>query len=550
MPAASIATRTSVASHVKALAQGRRPAAKILLNGLDEAAIPTFTTLDKIEGEVVLTANQDCRFDGLEISFEGYVKTYVENLAVAAAANSRQTAYHRFLKLTQPIDEADLPQPRVAEAGRTHRFPFTFVVPGQLLPHACTHKFRNNQVHDAHLQLPPSMGDQTVSGNGSALDDLAPAMSKIHYVIRVHVSKELDQTDKTVTLLETTRKVRIMPTSDEAPPLSIDAKTEDYVLRKEKGLKKGVFKGKLGRLSIEAAQPTSLRLAPSSVAAPAPTTTVATVNLRFDPADEQAQPPKLQQLTSKLHAITYFGARPMNDFPSRAATIYDSAQGHYETSVSLSARCVEKAEWTRHAPDNERRDSAYSSMSSSSSDFHSAPSKSYIGKSYYTAQVIVPITLPKNRAWIPTFHSCLVARIYTLDLTLSTSSTSPSPSALKLTLPVQISAAPSLTSAPLLNPNEAAPDIDGFFAPRTISVPNNEFLQRGSLADIQALATVAPVVAQQPEVQQQQTPQVPVARPGQLRAPPPGYSAFVSGRPVSQVPQVSRIALAMTPGCG
>lgn len=38
---------------------------------------------------------------------------------------------------------------------------------------------------------------------------------------------------------------------------------------------------------------------------------------------------------------------------------------------------------------------------------------------YYTTSIVVPITLPKDKAFVPTFHSCLVSRIYTLRLSVS-----------------------------------------------------------------------------------------------------------------------------------
>ena len=438
-------------------------------------------------------------------------------MAVASAASARSTAFHSFLKLSQPIDDADLPQPRIAEAGRTYRFPFTFVVPEQLLPHCCTHKCRNDQVHHSHLQLPPSLGDQIVAGNGvSPLDDMAPAMSKIVYAIKVHVSRHRDSDGTDVTLIEKGRKIRIIPASEEAPPLSIDANSE-YVLRKERGLRKGLFKGKLGRLTMEAVQPQSLRLKPPKSVASCPTTTMAKINLRFDPADTSSQPPRLQQLNSKLYVQTYFTTRPMSDVPTRASTTYDGSRGSYIDTISLSTRCVESAQWTLRKGEPFRRDSAYSSMSSSSLDLPEVPTSSD-ETPFYTAQVLVPITLPMDKAFVPTFHSCLVSRIYQLELSLSIAppGKSSTTSSIKLLVPIQVSAAGHSTSE-VSSQDEQAADVNSFFAPRTVAPPAPEFLQRSSIASIEQPQTLATMAVPAP-VHSQNTAD---------RSAPPGYSPFM-----------------------
>src|SRR5204863_3154064 len=97
----------------------------------------------------------------------------------------RTSVLHTVLKLIQPIDESLYPQPRIAEAGRTYAFPFTFVVPERLLEHVCNHSTNHPQVQDAHTRLPPSLGDPMLAASGSALpDDMAPLMCRIQYAIR------------------------------------------------------------------------------------------------------------------------------------------------------------------------------------------------------------------------------------------------------------------------------------------------------------------------------------------------------------------------------
>ena len=92
----------------------------------------------------------------------------------------RTGAYQTFLRLRQPIEDSAYPMPRVLEAGRTYKFPFTFVVPDRLLPHVCSHAKTNAHVERSHTLLPPSLGDPMLANDGkSLLNDLAPDMCRI-----------------------------------------------------------------------------------------------------------------------------------------------------------------------------------------------------------------------------------------------------------------------------------------------------------------------------------------------------------------------------------
>jgi hypothetical protein len=129
------------------------------------------------------------------------------------------------------------------------------------------------------------------SDGRSLLDDLAPDMSSISYTIKVRIVQSRERGGKPIVLADSAKKLRIIPATEEHPHLNItDGMDEDYTFRKEKDLKKGIFKGKLGRLTMEAAQPKSLRLPPPRSESTCSPTTMATVNLCFDPADESAQP--------------------------------------------------------------------------------------------------------------------------------------------------------------------------------------------------------------------------------------------------------------------
>lgn len=465
-----------MATYARKLTQLKRPDVEIFIDDHTDERI--YTTFDAVNGRAEITAPHSARFDDIQITFEGCTRTYVDNMS-PASTKSRTTALHKFLKLVMPIQESEYPQPRIAEAGRTYSFPFNFVIPDQLLPSSCSHKHQEDHVQHAHLQLPPSMGDREVS----IKDDLTPGMAKVQYAIKVQVIKYRESDGKKMTLTEGLRKLYIIPAVLEAPPMSISMDDQGYTLSKSKSLKKGVFSGKLGKITVSAAQTTAFVL-PSSFSGNSVSTTMATVNLRFDPHGGSSQPPRLGGLTSKLKAFTFFAVRPIQALASLSMMTadYDLTRGVYKSTVPLSSRCVENVSWVKHVPKTvyDRRGSDSSSSSSDLSDSPLVPQELET-MVFYTAAVVVPIALPSTKAWTPTFHSCITSRIYALDLSLSihTPGTGVPASTVSLRLPVQIAALGNRDAPAPLSPLEAAAELaqaDEFLRPRVIEIPNAELV--------------------------------------------------------------------------
>ena len=141
---------------------------------------PQYTSLDEINGEVSITAPCDISFDDIYISFEGSTRTFVEKIASTSPTNARTEAFHNFIRLVQPLDESTFSDPRIIEAGKIYKFPFTFVVPETLLPQACSHSKQPAFPEGGHLSPPPSLGDPLVASLGKSLmDDMAPDMGTI-----------------------------------------------------------------------------------------------------------------------------------------------------------------------------------------------------------------------------------------------------------------------------------------------------------------------------------------------------------------------------------
>jgi hypothetical protein len=388
-----------------------------------------------------------------------------------------------------PIRESSYPHPRIAEAGRTYTFPFNFVIPEQLLPRSCTHVCSADHVHEAHLQLPPSLGDKGLSGK----DDLSPETARVRYSIKVRVLKRNEDDEKKTILAESVRALHIVPAQAEAPPMSIAAGDQYYALSKTKLLRKGVFSGKLGKITVSAPQTGALMLPPPATQSTTPATTMATVSLCFEPHDITSQPPRLGGLKTKIKVSTFYSVKPQKDLQMRNGTHieFDPGRGVYETSITINSRCVEGVSWTKHTAANlQRKDSASSDSSSECSESDIAPAPSTKGL-FYTATILVPISLPASKKWLPTFHSCVVSRVYKLDLSLTvhTPGTGVPSTSITLHLPIQIGACGNGNRRATLTAAEAAAelaDAEEFLRPRTIEVPSEELVGNSVLPVLRA----------------------------------------------------------------
>ncbi|KAF9692026.1 hypothetical protein EKO04_010074 [Ascochyta lentis] len=420
-----------IGSKVRTLANMGQPNIEFVMDDSDgpRRVIPSYSTMDTISGHVAITVPAETPFETIDIAFIGTSHTSVDRVTTTPSMTGRTEASHRFLTLRQPINVSDFPSPRVFEVGRTYKFPFTFNIPAQLLPKACTHDVVSDHVRDTHLMLPPSFGDPDLSGFGNALlDDLAPEMAKIVYGVKVRIAQR-GFSDNVVHIIgERLKKVRVKPAFEEQAPLNIDG-NDEYRPKQEKTIKKGLFKGKLGTLTAQTMQPKPFNIPGARTSNNRPITTVAKLVLRFDPAEEGAKPPALSSLHTKLKVSTFYASSPRHNLPSRTHLAFDMSQGVYAESVALNSLCITKAKWEEHtaasnpAPESfVRRDSGISDCSTASGTANAfaagilPPSNNYKSGTFYSAQILVPVTLTEKKNFIPTFHSCLISRAYTLSL--------------------------------------------------------------------------------------------------------------------------------------
>ncbi|KAF3767849.1 hypothetical protein M406DRAFT_25021, partial [Cryphonectria parasitica EP155] len=456
----------------------------------------TYTSGSVLEGEVTITTQRDTPFDSIDIVLVGCSKTRTEGYS------SPHESTHTFLKLRMPVSEERYPTSRILESGATLTVPFTFVLPDFLTLSACHHKVDSEHIRDHHLCLPPSMGSWA-RGNWEK-DDFAPHMAEVIYAIKARVWREQLPASASsaprarhVRIIEAVKAIQVLPSSPEAAPLSVTAKDCLYKMTKTKTLRKNLMSSKTGRLTVSGQQPRAIMLLPDGRVSSG---TTAQIDLKFEPATAGAgpgdvqPPPKITGVSAKIAAHTYYSASAISSLPNMGEWMrvaLSDRRGLYSSSVALpaTARPAHIGPWHMH---HTRRDSGYGSDSahntaascSTATTFHAPPV-------HHTATIQLPVPdLPTTRkAFVPSFHGCILSRVYTLHLSVrvETGGAAGGTSTLSLDLPVQIGVEPAAGSP---GAEEALPSwedaledaaVDEFLRPRVMGVPQEAFQETSVL---------------------------------------------------------------------
>ncbi|RKU47527.1 hypothetical protein DL546_005218 [Coniochaeta pulveracea] len=442
-----------------------------------------YTSGSSVTGEVTITTKREVPFDSVQIVLVGNTKTRVDGI------NSPREVTHTFLKMTMPIPRSAYPVPRTLESGRTYTFPFHFVIPTYLTIGSCNHHIVDDQLPDHHVCLPPTMGKWEK-------DDMAPKMAQIEYSVKARIYRQPDLSQHKIKVMEASESFLVLPASAEHPPLNITKKDKLYKMRHSKTLRKGLLLGKLGRITAEAAQPQAAVLLPDGTSI---SKTETTIDLMFEPVALDVLPPKITAVSAKLIARTFYAGGSIAQLPNLgdwANQVGAEKRGDYQTSVTLPSLVAKKdtgrlARWSQHLSSAVRRDSGYSSGAEEEGRRGSNGSEQPSSPIYHTATLDVPIDMAPllaKRTPIPTFHSCIASRVYTLQLTVSLNSGATT-HAIHFSLPLQIVVAqdPSLALSDDGLPSfetaiqEAETEVDQFFRPRLMQVPEQSYIGNSSL---------------------------------------------------------------------
>jgi len=104
--------------------------------------------------------------------------------------------------------------------------------------------------------------------------------------------------------------------------------------------------------------------------------------------------------------------------------------------VPLASLTMDSVDWERHegGVDQGTTMRSLSTISSEGDDWCPKASAKYkAGSTFYTAAIYVPVTLPRDKTFVPSFHHCLISRSYTLALSVCHGFST----ALELRVPIQ-----------------------------------------------------------------------------------------------------------------
>lgn len=390
-----------------------------------------YTSGSTISGQAVVKTLKDTHFDDIDIIFSGIAATRLDFVQQYPSHSFRP-----FMKLRMPIDRMALPGNHTFEGGKTYTIPFNFVVPHHLTIGACNHHCSSPAVKDQHLRLPPTVG----FWEG---DDQAPEMAQIEYSIKARAYRratEAGQAPHKIT--EGYHILKVLPSLPEDAPLDITFRDERYNLSKAKTIRKNLFSAKAGKLTATANQPSAIMLSADGRQASG---SVARINLEFAPSSGDTAPPKINSVSGKLISSTFFGAAPTDLLPnlgSRATYTANPSLSYTATNNVFNNKTAEKLAWQMRNVSG-RRDSGYSSLGNADEDQSETDNSDDTGKKSkkcpvrHNAVMEIPFNIPMSnrKVFLPTFHSCLISRTYTLHLNLSVG---PTNTAMSLAIPLQI----------------------------------------------------------------------------------------------------------------
>lgn len=314
-----------------------------------------------------------------------------------------------FLRLKQHIDEVNYPASRVFRPGTTYQFPYQFVIPKRLPLKSCSHESKHTSIQQAHTETPPTLH----------LGNLSQSLCKIKYIIRADVSRQNSDLSQNVqTLASCTKTLHFVPTHEKGVSFSRLEQRDVYRSIIVQEVKSQWKRQTLGRLEILASTLQPIQVPSPCFPIHAVNTHVA-LQLRFD-SFRDTLPPRFAKIHPTLKQSTLFSTKPQDDYLCINNIIADQiTRGAHIQVRSLPSQTISSIEWTKHMLPHHSASSSFDQSSQPSSVAELGSSPNSTTGYYYTASVMIPISLSSSRDLVPTFHSCLVSRTYALELRLS-----------------------------------------------------------------------------------------------------------------------------------
>lgn len=395
------------------LKEPSRPAAVLTLN-IEVDDQRTFTTREQIIGKLTIKTLIDTPFDKLEIKLQGISRTYGRRI-VPHAPNARTvTTAHRFLELTQPDLAHCFPDDKVFRSGRRYDFPFEFAIPDRMLPATCRHAVESPGIHELHTSMPPSLGDHQA---GEA-NDYAPRRVSVKYRIfaRVFKAEGRDGHSKMEMLAFDSKRIKFMP-SDVVPMRAPEVSSHIDHIGRCIPLRK-LWVKQLGNLVVQSVEASTFQVQKvHSGVWRSDLSGQVKLELMFIPAFDGAEPPRQIELSGIFRTETTSAVSPLVQLPSTDPWLGPELDRHTAPSIILSSQAVGKISWTRvSAAGTEfgEKCPSYEALPSGRSPQYPR------SNSHYSAEIVASLAAAVGCSLVPTFHSCLISRTYSIDLRLST----------------------------------------------------------------------------------------------------------------------------------
>ncbi|PYH35326.1 uncharacterized protein BO87DRAFT_356516 [Aspergillus neoniger CBS 115656] len=378
---------------------------------------PSYTTWDRIEGTVTVTAPNDTNVNNTQITFEGSSRVFLPRPITELR---EPTACHTFLKLQQPIETPNSP---IHVPGRTYSYPFYFVIPEELPLGSCIHEKSNGCVDYRHAKLPPTL----------RFPNLSQELCRIAYSVRATVFYHIENDGNNERTTTSTRDIRFVP-AHQSNHLPRSLQTFISLQHNPKQDVKSKASLSPCRLSVEGSSAKLTQGRCHGDSSNGSFDAYLTIPLRFEAAGE-AKPPQLRNLHCTLKASTFLATRPSVKRLKRHEAQY--RQAHVET-IAMRSEDISYTQWVRHEP-----------APGDCVTLHQSGDKLY-----YTTSIHLPIRMPRNGHLIP-FSTCLLSRAYLLDMRMSysTPDSNGRRRSLEATLPINIAASYEtyIEKIPLLN---------------------------------------------------------------------------------------------------
>ncbi|KAM0350623.1 hypothetical protein ACHAPU_003109 [Fusarium lateritium] len=307
--------------------------------------------------------------------------------------------WHRLLELEMPIEAGTLPVSKVLQPDQTYTVPFYFVLPNSLGTEACSHNVMWQEVRQLHSQLPPSITHWE-------RDAMMPRGVSIEYGI---IAQVWNSASPEYAKLENKETIQFLPGFVEHPPVNIPITDRVYNFNSTKQLKANVFSRSSGQITLSADQPDTLVLDtggrgfhPMNVAA----------SLDLDSFGGKSVLPQTCSISAKIESQTWSQDEAMQQLPQ----IVD-ARDSYVGSETLLKKFDFNLSWEKDI----RNKTGTAAVQSAET---------------FSSQIKIPFQrfMGDKKMFLPTFYSCLSARIYQLHITINVASV-----VLKLVLPIQLS---------------------------------------------------------------------------------------------------------------